>query len=51
VFPSDAEHIFEGLGSDDKELKLVAGDHYLLEPAGIREAVADMIDNWVKGRV
>lgn len=51
VFPSDAEHIFEGLGSDDKELKLVSGDHYLLEPGGIREVVADLIDNWVKARV
>lgn len=51
VFPSDAEKIFDDLASDDKELKLVAGDHYLLEPEGIRGIVADLIDNWVRARI
>jgi pimeloyl-ACP methyl ester carboxylesterase len=50
VFPSDAEQIFDSLASNDKELKLVAGDHYLLSEPGIRSAVADMIGNWVRAR-
>tara|TARA_R110002072_G_scaffold36524_3_gene107521 strand:- start:7252 stop:8361 length:1110 start_codon:yes stop_codon:yes gene_type:complete len=51
VFPSDAENIFNDLASDDKELKIVAGDHYLIQPDGIRGSIADLIDNWVKARV
>ncbi len=51
VFPSDAETIYEHLAADDKELKLVAGDHYLLAPEGVRDVVADLIDNWVKAHI
>jgi len=50
VFPADAEKIFGGLASDDKILKMVEGDHYLLYPEGGREVVADLIHNWIKAR-
>ena len=50
VFPSDAKEIFDGLGAQDKRLEMVAGDHYLLEPMGARERVADMIADWLGGR-
>jgi len=47
VFPSDAAAIFEALGSSDKTKELVAGDHYLVEPATARDAVADRIAAWI----
>lgn len=50
VFPIDARTIFETLGSADKTIEMLPGDHYLLEPRGIRDKVADLIINWVKLR-
>jgi pimeloyl-ACP methyl ester carboxylesterase len=50
LFPSDTQRIYEALASSDKELHMVEGDHYLLSPAGTREAVADLIEDWVKKR-
>ena len=47
VFPSDAEAIFEALGSTNKEKVLFPGDHYLVEPADARGDVADRIAAWV----
>jgi hypothetical protein len=49
-FPSDARAIFESLGADDKVLELVAGSHYLEEPAGARVEVADRIARWLRAR-
>jgi pimeloyl-ACP methyl ester carboxylesterase len=48
VFPSDAAAIYEALGSADKEQVLVAGDHYLVEPADARPEVADRIAAWLE---
>jgi len=50
VFPSDADAIFEALGSSDKTKELVAGDHYLLDPSDARPAVANRIAAWVSER-
>ena len=50
VFPSDAQAIYGGLGSEDKALVMIPGDHYLTEPAGARETAADLIDRWLKER-
>ena len=50
VFPSDAQAIYGALGSEDKALVMIPGDHYLTEPAGAREAAADHIDRWLKER-
>ena len=51
MFPSDAKTIYELLGADDKHLEMIPGDHYLQEPRGARDDVADMIDGWLSQRV
>ena len=50
VFPSDAACIYEALGSPDKELQWMAGDHYLEAPAGAREEAADRVTAWLAAR-
>lgn len=51
VFPSDAEQIFAAIGSHDKKLAFIAGDHYLTAPANARDAVSDLIVSWTKSKV
>ena len=51
VFPSDAKNIYELLGADDRRLEMIPGDHYLQEPHGARDDVADMIDSWLRQRI
>lgn len=51
VFPSDARGIHEALAAEDKTLEFMAGDHYLTEPDGVREEVADRIDGWLRERL
>jgi pimeloyl-ACP methyl ester carboxylesterase len=50
VFPSDARAIHDGLAAPDKELHLIAGDHYLERPAPARAEVADLIAAWTAAR-
>ena len=50
VFPSDAQAIYAGLGSADKHLEMIAGDHYLETPADGRQVAADMIAAWANSR-
>jgi hypothetical protein len=50
VFPSDARRIHEALASEDKQLQMIEGDHYLLKPEGARDGVADLIADWVHKR-
>jgi pimeloyl-ACP methyl ester carboxylesterase len=50
-FPSDAHAIHDALGAGDKELALTAGDHYLVEPDGIRAEIADRIAGWLDERL
>jgi pimeloyl-ACP methyl ester carboxylesterase len=50
VFPSDAEAILEALGSNDKQLVELPGDHYFREPAGARDKLADVLADWVGDR-
>jgi pimeloyl-ACP methyl ester carboxylesterase len=47
VFPSDAHAIHDALGAPpaDKRLELVPGEHYFED--GTRDAVADLIADWV----
>jgi len=47
VFPSDAEAIFDALGSATKTTHLIPGDHYLQTPEDARDAVADRIATWI----
>jgi len=51
VFPSDARAIHAALGTTDKTLDFMTGDHYLTEPAGARDDVADRIDAWLTARL
>jgi pimeloyl-ACP methyl ester carboxylesterase len=50
VFPSDASEIADALASADKTLEHMPGDHYFREPAGARDAVADLTAEWVGSR-
>ncbi len=50
VFPSDAHAIVEGLGTTDKQLVELPGDHYFRGPGEPRERVADTIARWVSER-
>jgi len=50
VFPSDAQRIYDALGSADKQLHMIEGDHYLLTPEGARDGAADLIAGWVRKR-
>lgn len=47
VFPSDAHAIHDAIAADDKRLEFMAGDHYLTEPDGVRDEVADRISGWL----
>lgn len=49
VFPSDAHAIHDALAAEDKTLQFMAGDHYLTEPDGARDEVADRISGWLSG--
>lgn len=49
VFPSDAHAIHDALAAEDKTLQFMAGDHYLTEPDGARDEVADRISGWLDG--
>jgi len=50
VFPSDARAIFEALGSPDKNLQLIPGQHYFEDSRAMREQVADRLCGWVAAR-
>ena len=50
VFPSDAQNIYDHLGSSDKTLHMVPGDHYLTTPDHAREEVTNLIVEWTRSR-
>ena len=47
---SDARTIYAALGSEDKTLEVLRGDHYFLTPPGVGETVADLVAAWVDAR-
>lgn len=51
VFPSDANLIHDELAATDKELHMIRGDHYLLEPHDARDVAADIISDWLAEKV
>jgi pimeloyl-ACP methyl ester carboxylesterase len=51
VFLSDARTIFDALAATDKELHLIAGDHYLETPEPARGGAAELIAGWVESRL
>jgi pimeloyl-ACP methyl ester carboxylesterase len=50
VFPSDAAAILDALGSSDKQLIEVPGDHYFRTPGGARDSLADLLADWAANR-
>ncbi|WP_295647486.1 alpha/beta hydrolase [uncultured Dietzia sp.] len=49
VFPSDAQSIFDQIGSSDKQLHTLEANHYFLNP-GARDVQADLIADWIRER-
>ena len=39
--------LHDSRGAKDKEMHMIAGDHYLLKPADARPKVADLIAQWL----
>jgi pimeloyl-ACP methyl ester carboxylesterase len=50
VFPTDARAIHDGLGSADKTLLELPGDHYFRGPGEEREELAGQIADWTAAR-
>jgi hypothetical protein len=48
IFPSDARLLHDWLGSSDKTLLSVAGDHYFQQPDNARDELVDVICGWVR---
>ena len=51
VFPSQAAEIFEDVAAKDKTFVTMPGDHYFSRSLSEREAVADLIADWLTSRV
>ena len=51
VFPSDARKIFDFIGSTDKRLEMVPGAHYFEDDEVGRDAVADLMAEWIGRRL
>jgi pimeloyl-ACP methyl ester carboxylesterase len=47
VFPSDAKKIHASLGSKDKELHLITGQHYFEDSRQVREDASGLLCDWV----
>lgn len=50
VFPSDAQIIFDNLGSPDKQLRLIKGAHYFEDSRQVREEAAKLVCEWVEAK-
>lgn len=50
VFPSDADQIYDAIGSSDKTRHDVSGGHYFRETSTARPEVADTIAAWIRER-
>jgi pimeloyl-ACP methyl ester carboxylesterase len=51
VFPSDARAVFAALAAPDKALEMVPGAHYFETNPAHREAVADLMADWINARL
>jgi pimeloyl-ACP methyl ester carboxylesterase len=50
VFPSDARKILDSLGTADKALHMLPGQHYFEDSREIRETMAALIADWVTAK-
>ena len=48
VFPSDARAVHAAIGSADKHLELVPGAHYFEDSETHRQAVVDLMGDWIR---
>jgi pimeloyl-ACP methyl ester carboxylesterase len=51
VYPSDAQRIFELLGSVDKEIHLIPGAHFFEDSHRSLDRAVDLISSWVDSRL
>ena len=51
VFPSDARAIFDFLGTDDKRLELIPGEHYFEDSDQHREDAAQLVSEWIAAKL
>ncbi|WP_293678418.1 alpha/beta hydrolase [uncultured Phenylobacterium sp.] len=50
VFPSDAQKIFDAIGTSAKRLEMIKGAHYFEDSRQEREEMADLLTGWVASR-
>ncbi len=50
VFPSDAMKIFDAIGTPEKSLQMITGQHYFEDSRPVRDAMADLLAGWVRAR-
>ena len=50
VFPSDAQKILDSIGTPDKALHLITGQHYFEDSRQVREDMAGLLTDWVSRR-
>lgn len=50
VFPSDAHKILDSIGTSDKALHLIRGEHYFEDSRQVRDDMADLLCGWVAQR-
>ena len=50
VFPSDAQKILDSIGTPDKALHLITGQHYFEDSRQVREDMAGQLTDWVSRR-
>lgn len=51
VFPSDAQQIFDSIGSTDKELHMLPGTHYFHANQQERDAVVELVSDWIGNKL
>ena len=51
VFPSDAQKIFDFIGSTDKSLKMLPGAHYFEDSDAHRNQAADVMAAWIQSKL
>jgi pimeloyl-ACP methyl ester carboxylesterase len=51
VFPSDPKAIHAAIAAKDKQLELIAGDHYFEDSEANRVAMVDLICEWARARL
>ncbi|MDE2561096.1 MAG: alpha/beta hydrolase [Sphingomonadales bacterium] len=51
VFPTDARRIHDSIGSADKRLELIPGQHYFEDSAQHRHDAASLVCDWVRAKL